>query len=78
MLNKTNYLIDVVKSYHHLHNKNGQCKKIGQCFTKQRFTKKKKKDSTANLILSTSAFGSDHLLVLLVGNGAVVLNGQNT
>lgn len=52
MLNKTNYLIDVVKSYHHLHNKNGQCKKIGQCFTKQRFTKKKKKrfNSQFNLI----------------------------
>lgn len=35
-------------------------------------------DSTAKLILSTSAFGSDHLLILLVGNGAVVLNGQDT
>lgn len=37
-----------------------------------------KKSKKAKLILSTGAFGSNHLLVLLISNGAVVLNGQNT
>ncbi len=37
-----------------------------------------KKTKKAKWILSTGAFGSNHLLVLLISNGAVVLNGQNT